>query len=256
MTRKQENQAKTTHKKQSGSALRKAKERKVAAKNDTSKKTPRKPVRPKKENLTLTQRRQQEVRRSKIMIVCGVVILAVLLFLIFGLPRLSGSKHRTPKGTLVGVNSAVLKYKDTVASYCDKYDISEYATLMLAIMQQESSGQGTDVFQCSESPFNTEYSSDPNSITDTEYSIRVGVETFAYCLEQAECKSIKDMDKVKIALQEYNFGNDYAGWVLANYGTYTEESAYEFAEKMKSQLGWDSYGDPEYVSHVLQYFEP
>ena len=250
MTRKQENQAKTTHKKQSGSALRKAKERKVAAKNDTSKKTPRKPVRPKKENLTLTQRRQQEVHRSKIMIVCGVVIL------IFGLPRLSGSKHRTPKGTLVGVNSAVLKYKDTVASYCDKYDISEYATLMLAIMQQESSGQGTDVFQCSESPFNTEYSSDPNSITDTEYSIRVGVETFAYCLEQAECKSIKDMDKVKIALQEYNFGNDYAGWVLANYGTYTEESAYEFAEKMKSQLGWDSYGDPEYVSHVLQYFEP
>ena len=122
-------------------------------------------------------------------------------------------------------------------------------------MQQESSGQGTDIFQCSESPFNTEYDNTPGSIADTAYSIRVGVETFAYCLEQAECKSISDTNALKLALQEYNFGNDYAGWAIANYGGYSEENAFEFSEKMKAELGWETYGDPQYVSHVLQYIE-
>lgn len=163
-------------------------------------------------------------------------------------------KHtRRAAGTLTGVNSDVLSYQAQVEAYCQEYDIPEYATLLLALMQQESSGQGTDVFQCSESPFNTEYENYPGSITDADYSIRVGVETFAYCLEEASCRRISDTDALKLAIQEYNFGNSYAAWARENYGGYSEESAYAFSEMMKAQLGWDSYGDPEYVAHVLQY---
>ncbi|MDO5538922.1 MAG: lysozyme family protein [Eubacteriales bacterium] len=206
-----------------------------------------------KETLSSKQRREQEVHHAKVIIACAVIALLVILFLIFILPILTGSKT-VNKGKLTGVNSDVLQYENSVEAYCKEYHISQFSTLMLAIMQQESSGQGTDIFQCSESPFNTEYPNTPGSITDTDYSIRVGVETFAYCLDQAGCKRISDMEKVKLALQEYNFGNDYVNWAVSNYGGYSQENAYEFSEKMKAELGWDTYGDPEYVQHVLQYY--
>ena len=122
------------------------------------------------------------------------------------------------------------------------------------MMQQESSGLGTDVLQCSECPFNTEYENTPNAITDPEYSIQVGAEYFAYCLKEAGCKRIKNTERLKIALQDYNFGNSYATWVLENYGTYTVENATEFSLMMQEALGWSSYGDPEYVEHVLRYY--
>ncbi|MDO4344652.1 MAG: lysozyme family protein [Eubacteriales bacterium] len=198
--------------------------------------------------------RRQEVLRSRIILGCIIASIIIIAALALLLPK-SSQRFRRPvnMGELVGVSSDVLQYTDAVASACREYDIQEYSTLLMALMQQESSGQGTDIFQCSESPFNTEYSNEPGSITDTAYSIRVGVETFAYCLEQAGCKSISDTNALKLALQEYNYGNDYAAWALENYGGYSEESALAFSEKMKAQLGWETYGDPQYVQHVLQY---
>ncbi len=197
--------------------------------------------------------RRKEVARQRLILGCVLLSIIIILFLALVLPRIS--RRTANQGELVGVNSDVLQYSDAVASQCRTFGISEYSTLLLALMQQESSGQGTDIFQCSESPFNTEYSNEPGSIADTDYSIRVGVETFAYCLEQAECRSISDLDRVRLALQEYNFGNNYAGWALANYGGYSEENALEFSEKMKAELGWETYGDPQYAAHVLQYIK-
>lgn len=197
--------------------------------------------------------REQEVRRTKMILACSIAAAALIILLAVFLPRMSSGAK--PKGSLTGVNSDVMQYGDAVAAECKKHGISEYATLLLALMQQESSGQGTDVFQCSESPFNTLYSNEPGSITDVNYSIQVGVETFAYCLEVAGCDSIRDTDGVKLALQEYNFGNNYAVWAVENYGGYSLDSAYAFSQMMMNELGWSSYGDPEYVDHVLQYFQ-
>ena len=194
--------------------------------------------------------RRQQIRRRKILIGCIAAALILLFGTLFFLPRLTAGKA---KGTLVGVNEDVLQYRSQMEAWCREYDISQYSTLLLAMMQQESSGQGTDVMQCSESPFNTMYSNEPGSIADADYSIQVGVQTFVYCLEQAGCKSISDTDRLKLAIQEYNFGNDYAGWALESYGGYSAENAAEYSEMMKAQLGWASYGDPEYVDHVLQY---
>lgn len=196
------------------------------------------------------RKRQQEVRRLRI-IIGSIAALALLLGILF----LSGILRPARKGTLKGVNSDVMQYQSQVEARCKEFGISQYSTLLMALMQQESSGQGTDVFQCSESPFNTEYDNSPGSIADADYSIQVGVETFAYCLEQAECKRITDTDALKLAIQEYNFGNNYAGWARENYGGYSEESAFAFSEMMKAQLGWETYGDPEYVQHVLQYID-
>lgn len=211
--------------------------------------SPKKRTNSRRARLERQKARQREVRLQRILLASGITLILVLLIIFFVF-----SGKRKGAGQLIGVNADVLSYQSKVEAACSKYGISEYSVLMLAIMQQESSGQGTDVFQCSESPFNTLYSNLPNSITDVDYSIDVGAQTFAYCLEQAQCSSIRDTDRVKIALQEYNFGNDYAGWVLENYGSYSEESAYEYASIMMASLGWSSYGDPQYVAHVLNYY--
>lgn len=193
--------------------------------------------------------RQQEVRRLKILIsIVSIVVLIAGVLLIHHL--LSPVKQ----GSLSGVSEEVLQYKSAVEDACKDAGISQFSTLMLAMMQQESSGLGTDVLQCSECPFNTEYDNTPNAITDPYYSIQVGAEYFAYCLKEAECKSIKNTERLKIALQDYNFGNSYATWVLENYGSYSIENATEFSLMMQNTLGWSSYGDPEYVDHVLRYY--
>lgn len=211
------------------------------------KKTPRRTQTSSKEKLL---QRQQEVRHQKIILGCITAAALILLFLIFVLPKFNKNT-----GTLKDVNEDVLRYQSQVEAWCSEFDIEEYSTLMLAIMQQESSGQGTDVFQCSESPFNTWYTNEPNSITDIDYSIRVGVETFAYCLSMAGCESIQDTDLLKVAIQEYNFGNDYATWALDNFGGYSLENAAQYSAMMQERLGWSSYGDIEYVPHVLRYID-
>ena len=193
--------------------------------------------------------REAEVRRLKTLIAAVsavVLILGGLLIHHLLIP--------VNKGSLTGVSDEVLQYEASVKKACKDAGISQFSTVMLAMMQQESSGLGTDVMQCSECPFNTEYDNTPNAIEDPEYSIQVGAEYFAYCLKEAGCKRIKNTERLKIALQDYNFGNSYATWVLETYGSYSVENATEFSLMMQNTLGWSSYGDPEYVDHVLRYY--
>ena len=193
--------------------------------------------------------REAEVRRLKTLIAAVsavVLILGGLLIHHLLVP--------VNKGSLTGVSDEVLQYEASVKKACKDAGISQFSTVMLAMMQQESSGLGTDVMQCSECPFNTEYDNTPNAIDDPEYSIQVGAEYFAYCLKEAGCKRIRNTERLKIALQDYNFGNSYATWVLETYGSYSVENATEFSLMMQNTLGWSSYGDPEYVDHVLRYY--
>ena len=122
------------------------------------------------------------------------------------------------------------------------------------MMMQESGGQGSDPMQCSESGYNTRYPHSPNSITDPEYSIDMGIQALANALQMASVESPIDLANISLALQGYNFGNGYISWALANYGGYSELNAIEFSDMMAARLGWSGYGDKAYVSHVLRYY--
>lgn len=74
------------------------------------------------------------------------------------------------------------------------------------------------------------------------------------CLTSAEVKSPMDMDNIKLALQGYNYGNGYIPWAKETYGGYTLANAAEFSDKMAKEKGWESYGDKQYVPHVLRYY--
>lgn len=119
---------------------------------------------------------------------------------------------------------------------------------------QESGGHGNDPMQCSESGYNTRYPHSPNSITDPEYSIDVGIQALANALQMAGVESPIDLEHISLALQGYNFGNGYISWALANYGGYSELNAIEFSDMMAARLGWSGYGDKAYVIHVLRYY--
>lgn len=152
------------------------------------------------------------------------------------------------------VSDEVRAYEPLIIQYAEKHHVSQFATVISCIMMAESGGRVPDVMQCSECPYNTKYSNAPNSITDPEYSIDVGIKYFAYCLSQAGCTSPSDVAKLSLALQGYNYGNGYISWAIENYGGYSETNAAEFSQMMQQRLGTSGYGNPKYVQAVLKYY--
>ena len=150
--------------------------------------------------------------------------------------------------------STVEAYEPVIRLYANQYGIGEYVELIKAVMMQESGGQGSDPMQSSESGYNTRYPREPNGITDPEYSIECGVQAIKDCLQSARVENPVDMEHIRLALQGYNFGNGYIAWAQGNYGGYTAANAAEFSDMMAERMGWSSYGDKQYVPHVLRYY--
>ena len=192
--------------------------------------------------------------RETLLYAAGALVLIIVPFMvIMGVASmLTGSGEG--RNAYVPVSAEVDAYRPLIRLYAAQHGIPEYEDLIAAVMMQESGGQGTDPMQCSESGYNTRYPHAPNSITDPEYSIDVGVHTLADVLNMAGVESPIDLDRISLALQGYNFGPGYISWALANYGGYSELNAIEFSDMMAAQYGWAGYGDKAYVSHVLRYY--
>lgn len=192
--------------------------------------------------------------RETLLYAAGALVLIIIPFVvIMGVASmLTGSGER--RSAYVPVSAEVEAYRPLIRLYAAQYGIPEYEDLIAAVMMQESGGHGSDPMQCSESGYNTRYPHAPNSITDPEYSIDVGVHTLADVLSMAAVESPIDLDRISLALQGYNYGSGYISWALANYGGYSELNAIEFSDMMAARIGSSGYGDKAYVSHVLRYY--
>jgi murein DD-endopeptidase MepM/ murein hydrolase activator NlpD len=140
------------------------------------------------------------------------------------------------------LSEEVLQWKPLVEKYAKQYEVSGYVNMILALIQQESGGRHLDVMQASES-----LRLSPGTITDPERSIQVGVKEFSEVLQRAN-------GKIKLALQSYNFGPGFIDYAMER-GGYSPKVAQSFSDMMEKKLGWDSYGDPQYVQHVLRYWQ-
>lgn len=190
--------------------------------------------------------------RSALLLGGGLLLLLIPVLLVFGAAgALFGGS--TDIGS-APVSDEVKAYAGLFQIYAAQHGIPEYAELIAAVMMQESGGRGSDPMQASECAFNTEYPKTPGGISDPEYSINIGIQNLADCLSQAGVEDPMDIERISLALQGYNFGNGYISWAIRNYGGYTEQSAIEFSELMAHRMGWTSYGDPQYVQHVLRYY--
>lgn len=153
------------------------------------------------------------------------------------------------------LSQEVIAYTPLIQKYADEFEIPLYVNAIQAIMMQESGGKGNDPMQSSECAFNKKYPNTPNGITDPEYSIKVGIENFADCIKRAKCKDPFDIENLSLAWQGYNYGNGYIEWAVKNFGGYSQANAQVFSEEQAAKHGWSSYGDPEYVPHVMRYYQ-
>ena len=123
------------------------------------------------------------------------------------------------------VSEEVLRYRPTVERIAARYGMENYVELILAVMMQESGGRGSDPMQASESGYNTRYPRVPGGITDPEYSIECGIQALRAVLTKAGCTGPTDLDRIKLALQGYNYGSGYIDWAMKRDGGYTKENA-------------------------------
>ena len=189
-----------------------------------------------------------------LMIAGGWVTLVVILFIVLFGAALALFGGGSSSSSYTPVSAEVEAYTPIIRTYARQYGIEEYTELIKAVMMQESGGRGLDPMQSSESGYNTRYPREPNGITDPEYSIEVGVQTLAACLSEAQVENPIDMARIKLALQGYNYGNGFISWAITNYGGYSIAAAVEFSDMQAANLGWSSYGDKQYVPHVLRYY--
>lgn len=180
-----------------------------------------------------------------------LILVIVLIVMCFAGVMLASDEDDTE---ILPVSEEVKAYEPIIQKYAKEHGIPDYVLLIEAVMMLESGGRGTDPMQCSECNFNTLYPHTPGSITDPEYSINVGIQNLADCLQIAQCESPVDIDAIKLALQGYNYGQGYITWAMNKYGEYSKANAVEFSLKTAEQLGWNSYGDMDYVPHVLRYY--
>ena len=190
-------------------------------------------------------------------------LLLILCFFLIVIITAIGGSQQLLSARAVNLSQEVEAYRSTVQEIAGEYNMSEYVELLLAVMMQESGGQGNDPMQASESGYNTLYPRRPNGITDPNYSIECGIQALRDALTRADVSSPTDMVNIRIALQGYNFGSGFVTW-FRNKG-YTEWS-FEIACEFAESTGWGrrsdpnhpagpwSYGDQYYPEHVLRYY--
>ena len=181
----------------------------------------------------------------------AVVIILIVVLLGCAVSLFGGGSDST---SYTPVSAEVEAYTPLIQKYAKQYGIPEYVELIKAVMMQESGGKGSDPMQAAEGSFNKRYPHEPNGIKDPEYSIECGVQELKAALVSAEVEKPIDMERIKLALQGYNFGNGYISWAKTNYGGYSYANAVEFSAMQAQRLGWEKYGDTQYPAHVLRYY--
>ncbi|MGN1183422.1 MAG: lysozyme family protein [Faecalibacillus sp.] len=182
----------------------------------------------------------------------GLIILIVITLFIGVFSALSDDSSVDTSSAYV--SDEVLAYTETIEKYAKEYEIEDYVALIQAVMMQESGGKGKDPMQSSECSYNEKYPKKHNGITNSDYSIKVGVQYLAECLKNAKANDPSDISHISLALQGYNYGNGYISWAVEHFGGYTRANAKVFSDEKKAELQVKVYGDPEYVPHVLRYY--
>lgn len=168
----------------------------------------------------------------------------------------NGSSSITEPG--LNLSEEVLQYQAIVEQYAQEYGISDYVPYLLAIMQAESGGKGSDVMQASES-----LGLPPNTL-GTDESIRQGCRYLSSLIQSVNARECD----INTAIQAYNFGGQYISYVLDNGKKHSYSLAENFAKEKSGGRtvtytnpiavarngGWRyAYGNQFYVEIVSQY---
>lgn len=127
-------------------------------------------------------------------------------------------------------------FRSQVENLTKRYGIEDQDNLVLAIIYTESKGNGMDLMQSSES-----LSGEIGSITTQEESLDQGIQYLAQAISQAKASGCD----LETAIQSYNFGLDYIGYVQQNGG----ENSVKLAEKYSKEVLAPMLGNTEVTSY-------
>ena len=127
--------------------------------------------------------REQQVARQKFLLIFLPVCLLAAVLIFFAVMR----SDRSPEE--LTVNAACESYRPDVKEAAAEYGMSDYVDLILALMMQESSGNGPDVLQSSEGAYKNRYPQVSGGIKDVDYLIECGILELKYFMVKAGVKS-------------------------------------------------------------------
>ena len=196
---------------------------------------------------------------KKIGTIVGIPVFFLLL-LCAGIASLS-----TSSGTAAEpLSKEVEAYRPMVSTYCSKYKIGEYNDLALALMMAESGGSEPDPMQAAEGAYGLYclktknksggHHQGPNGIPTghSECSINAGVQELRDALKAAEVESPYDLDRIKTAIQGYNYGMArWIKWIKAHGGRYTLALSKEYSATM---MPAGAKGTPNHAEKVMRYY--
>ncbi|WOC32884.1 MULTISPECIES: bifunctional lytic transglycosylase/C40 family peptidase [Caproicibacterium] len=187
-------------------------------------------------------------KKSVLSIICVIMLpLLVLLMISSAFGALSGSNASS-----VPLPAAVQNYRPIVSVYAAQFGMTDYVDLILAVMAQESGGEGLDPMQAAENTaYNKKYPAVQNGIQDPQYSIWCGVQELKEALRLASCTSPYDMEHIKLALQAYNYGTGFIIGATSPSWPGTHVWTQALADDFHNRGGG---GDPQYIEHVLRYY--
>lgn len=143
------------------------------------------------------------------------------------------------------ITQQVLALRPTVEKYANQYGIGDKVDLLLAQIMQEAGGEphalATDPMQSAEG-----HGLAAGALHDPEKSIMWGCEEFSNRLKDAN-------GNIPLALQSYNFGKGFISYANSH-GGMSQEVVNQFSDTWAAKMGWSSYGDKQYVQHVLRYY--
>lgn len=169
--------------------------------------------------------------------------------------RLQEEKERLELISRLGLNNlseSVLKWALEVHKINQEIWDTQYDALVLSVMQVESNGESCDLLQSSEANGGTAAGTGCGVYPNQQTALREGIEILKQSILQANVINSQDYERIAYGLQGYNFGPKY----FSEYDHYTYDNSIEFSEKMKKELGWDTYGVPGYPKYVFSYLNP
>lgn len=201
----------------------------------------------------------------KLSLFCGIFLGFLLIVLIIGILSVISESSSSAAGMYDssasgGFPTTVEAYRPLITQLCEEYNIQpdklnlpDYVNAMLALIQIESGGQGTDPMQASECGYNTDYPHIPNGITDAEYSCRCGVQYARDAFIKFGVTGPEDFDRLAAAAQGYNFGIDgWHQWISERGGLYTVALAQEYSD---TKMPAGAKGTPTHGQKFLEAYK-
>lgn len=144
------------------------------------------------------------------------------------------------------ISSQVEALRPTISTEAAKIGLSDKVNLILALIQQEAGGSSYDL---ANDPMQSAESQgmSAGSLHNVALSIRYGLAHFKKVLTESK-------GNIPLCLQSYNFGSGFISYINKRGGVVSQALVNAFSLEQAKKAGWSSYGDKQYIQHVLQYY--